>query len=37
MEGGRNRDTLDIRKILKNNDSCLTSEIIGSLHDALEN
>jgi hypothetical protein len=36
LEGGRGRDALDIRKLLKNNDSWLTSEIIGSLSDALE-
>lgn len=36
LEGGRGKESLDIRKILKNNDSWLTSEIIGSLHDALD-
>jgi hypothetical protein len=36
LEGGRGRETLDIRKLLRNNDSWLTSEIIGCLSDALE-
>lgn len=36
IEGGRIRESLDIRKILKNYDSWLCSEIIGFLHDSLE-
>lgn len=32
VEGGKARETLDFRKLLKNGDSWLTSEILGCLN-----
>lgn len=36
VEGGKARETLDFRKLLKSGDSWLTSEIFGCLHESLD-